>query len=933
MKSPRLDGHFIPNSHLDREWGLDYQQTRKLTVDFLDALLRIFEQVPEYQFLLDSQTVPLEDYLEVRPENREKLQEAVRQGRLSIGPWYTAPDGCCLRGESIVRNLLMGHRVAKDFGPVMKVGYTPFGFGQISQLPQIYQGFGIDTAFFYRGITEKNSPAAEFIWEAPDGTSVLGCRFGCAARYNFYMYVWRPVLYQGRMLKERLFEWREGGVPFKLCDAEHRYDNYFLLQPKSFYDPSAIEKYFRQLIPWERRHFTTPVIPLMQGMDSSMPDPLEAELLKEIQAYLQPGERVRFSSLPEFTRALKQALKGCQLKRFTGEMRLPVEDGFFTTLAGDTISNRPRQKQLSEKAEWLLERWAEPFAVLASLVGEQYPDRYLEIAWKTLLKCHAHDTIGGCGVDAVEEDATWRLDQVCRLSTALLRSSLGVLQKQIDTTACAPEEITLTVFNPSPFERTEVVQAFVDVPDTSGIVHVRLFDSDGKEADLYEGHRRDTEKVIRSNTDVTTALKCHEVAVQFVAESVPAMGYKSYVLRGGPHVPRKIPLAQSPAALENEYLRAEFASDGTLSLLHKPSGKVYPGLHVFEDGGEAGEPWTRKPPARDKIITSRGAPAQIAIADNSHLSGTIQVRTEMMIPVGLEHDTEYHDTWRTEEEAPLVIKSFFTLRKGCPFLEVENRLENRHKNHRLRVLFPTGLKATHSAAEQPYDVVERVIPRGKNHPYRDTYNPTYPLLRFVALDDGHSGLALLSDGIREYEAMDDPQRTLALTLIRAFEIALCTVSYRWEHLPEMLGSQSLGAHVFRYGLFPFSGSWQDGDLLQEAERFSLPLLTGQSTRTEAKALPPQKSFIQVSPASIQLSGLKRAENGKALILRLYNPTKRRVNARIHLGFAPRRCSVVTLEEKPSKERFNLKASGQRLTLTFPPGRIITLKIGAGRVSE
>ncbi|HEQ60723.1 MAG TPA: alpha-mannosidase, partial [Firmicutes bacterium] len=134
MKSSRLDGYFIPNSHLDREWGLDYQQTRKLTVDFLDALLRIFEQVPEYQFLLDSQTVPLEDYLEVRPENREKLQQAVRQERLSIGPWYTAPDGCCLRGESIVRNLLMGHRVAKDFGPVMKVGYTPFGFGQISQL-------------------------------------------------------------------------------------------------------------------------------------------------------------------------------------------------------------------------------------------------------------------------------------------------------------------------------------------------------------------------------------------------------------------------------------------------------------------------------------------------------------------------------------------------------------------------------------------------------------------------------------------------------------------------------------------------------------------------------------------------------------------------------------------------------------------------------
>ena len=72
-----LQGHFIPNSHLDREWGLDYQQMRKLTVDFIDSLLKIFKKIPQYKFLLDSQTIPLEDYLEIRPENREKIIQAV----------------------------------------------------------------------------------------------------------------------------------------------------------------------------------------------------------------------------------------------------------------------------------------------------------------------------------------------------------------------------------------------------------------------------------------------------------------------------------------------------------------------------------------------------------------------------------------------------------------------------------------------------------------------------------------------------------------------------------------------------------------------------------------------------------------------------------------------------------------------------------------
>ena len=922
-----LQGHFIPNSHLDREWGMDFQQTRKLTVDFIDALLRIFKRVPEYKFLLDSQTVPLEDYLEIRPENREKLVELVKQGRLTIGPWYTAPDCFCITGESIVRNLLMGHRVARQFGgKLMKVGYTPFGFGQISQLPQIYSGFGIDTVFFYRGIGPHDTAQSEFYWQAPDGTRLLASRFGSAARYNFYMYVWRPVLYKGRMLKDRLFDWSEGGVPFKLADAEHRYDNYFLTDPKRFYDPSSVEKYFRGMLEMEREHFGTPVIPLMQGMDSSMPDAQEADLLREIQAHLGEGEEVRFSSMPEYTRALKKAVEGKDLKVIHGERRSPHEISAFSTLAGDVISNRPRQKQLTEKAERLLLRWAEPFALLAWRAGEEYPHRYLEVAWKELLKCHAHDTIGGCGVDAVERDATSRLTQVANLSTALLRSSLGAVQLRVESSFCGDNELLLTVFNPSPFERSEVVQAVVDVPDSTGIVHLRLFDSEGKKVELHEGPRRVTEKVVRSNVDVANALTCHEVEIEFHAKRIPAMGYKAYVVRGGAHLPYRKGIAQPPAGLQNEFLKVHFNADGTLSLLHKPTGTQYNGLHAFEDGGEAGEPWTRLAPSEDRIITSVGAPARIAVVDSSPLSGRIHVRYEMEVPTGLEHDTAYFRTRRSDTTAPLVIDSTFTLRKGCPYLEVETRLENRHKNHRLRVLFPTGLKATHSYSEQPFDVVERGIERGKDHPYRYGKNPTYPLLRFAGLGDGKNGLALFSDGIREYEAVDDESRTLALTLIRGFEIALCTVSYRWERLPEMEGSQALGSHVFRYAIYPHGGDWQKGDVADQAERFSLPLLAGQSTRTERSEMPSEYSLLRVSPSDILFSGIKPAQRGRGIILRLYNPSKRKVPARIETVLNLARCEVVTMEEKPAGESFGLKFSRNKITLSFPPKKVVTLKL-------
>ncbi|HNT35376.1 MAG TPA: glycoside hydrolase family 38 C-terminal domain-containing protein, partial [bacterium] len=799
-----------------------------------------------------------------------------QRGQLFIGPWYSAPDCNCISGESVVRNLLMGHRTASRFGKPMKVGYTPFGWGQQAQLPQIYQGFGIDTAFFYRGISAEDAPRSEYLWESPDGTRVLASRFGCAARYNFYMFIWRPVLYKGRTigshLPDRLYYWDEKGVPFKFCDAEHRYDHYFLNAPRNFYDPESLEKYFRKLMEAEKQHFRTAAIPLMQGMDTSMPDPLELELIEKIRAFLGADEEIKISSMPDYVKALKCFLKGQDLPVLKGEMRSPGGASSQTSLTGDIISTRPRQKRLTEKAERMLQRWAEPFSTIAWTLGEEYPERYLEIAWKNLLQCQAHDTIGGCGVDQLERDATYRLNQVVNISNTLMRSALGSLQTRINSSLAKDDEVVLTVFNPSPFPRTEVVEAFVDVPKQTGFIHVHIFDEQGNEIDLYEGRRRDTEKVVRSNVDVTTALLCNELSLQFLAESVPALGYRTYVLKGGGHVPLKKAIATSSHEMENEFLRVEFDDDGTLSVTHKATGKTYEDLHRFEDGGEAGDPWQWKPPAKDRIISSIGCPVQISLEENTHLSATIHVRYQMMIPDSLGHDTSYHDSWRSETEKPLVIDSFFSLRKGSSFLEVETHLDNQHKNHRLRVHFPTRLKAKTASAETSFAVVDREIERGPNSPFRFTYNPTQPTLRFVSLTDGKDGLTLFSDGQREYEAGDDEERTVALTLIRAFEITLCTVTNRWERLPEMELSHAPGKHVFRYAIYPHAGNWDSADVMRTVESFSLPMLSAQTTPCKGQDLPSVKSFLELTPKQLQLSAVKKAERGKDLVVRIYNPT-------------------------------------------------------------
>ena len=192
--------HFVSNTHWDREWRYSMQRTRHMLVYMMDMLLDILEKEPAFHsFHLDSQTVPLTDYQAIKPEREEDVRRHIAEGRLLVGPWFVLPDEFCVGGESLVRNLLLGHRIARAFGAVSKTGYSPFGWGQISQMPQLYSGFGISFAAFYRGINTIVSPNSEFTWEGPDGTRILGSRLACRPRYNAWYVLQRPAFWNARM--------------------------------------------------------------------------------------------------------------------------------------------------------------------------------------------------------------------------------------------------------------------------------------------------------------------------------------------------------------------------------------------------------------------------------------------------------------------------------------------------------------------------------------------------------------------------------------------------------------------------------------------------------------------------------------------------------------------------------------------------------------
>lgn len=907
---------------------MDFQHTRRMTVDFINDLLVIMEKIPGYTFLLDAQAVPLEDYLEVMPENREKICHLIRDGRINAGPWYSALDMNCLCGESIVRNMLWGHLVVEEFGPVMKVGYTPFGWGQVSQLPQIYRGFGIDVAFFYRGITAKETPEAEFIWEGADGSELLTSRFGTGARYNFYFDVWRKAFFTGQAHRlNRRFHWGEDSVPFKLCNEENRFDHGSVFKMDRPIQAGVVGQAFRDLLAKESEHFSLGEVALMHGMDTSSPDLREDLVIKECQKALLDGETLFYSSLPRYAEAIKEKSALASLVRFHGEARhLKMNDFGFSYIANDIISIRSRQKNYLVKVEDALVRHAEPFAAMALFSGQAWPARYLNLGWKQFLKCHPHDTIGGCGIDRVEEDAMYRLRDTMSIARLVSSEALMSVQGGIDTSTLGARAVVLTVFNPSLYSRTEVVKAFVDVPRELECDGFEMADHAGRDVAFAIRPTSYFGKVFRDHSDIALMSYADEYLLEFEAAEVPPLGYKTFVLQRGSN---KAEQGAFPKAftMDNEYLSASVKADGTVDILDKKTGESFQGLNYFVDEGEVGNSWTHVKPDQDLVIDSRQGDVKVVWRDHTPVASRIVVSFTLHIPETtlLANDRlDWRKAVRQEgDRRPLPIEVEYSLVKGAKCLEVRISFDNACRNHRLRAMFPSKVNAETSYAEAPFDVVRRRIAHDLDNPYRYFPHLTYPMLRFSGVTEGQRNLAIISGGLKEYEALDDADRTFALTVLRAFENNICTSGdFDLEHRPGNL-AQGIGQHEYSYKIYPGRTGDHFENLFSEADALHAPMVVAE-TKARSGNQPMEKSHISLDNKKLALSCVKKASRGESLIIRLFNTTTETQHGKLVFA-APVRGAV--LRNLNEEEVFgDVKLENDAVFISAEPKKIITLSV-------
>ncbi len=872
----------ISNTHWDREWRFSAQRTRHMLVYMIDMLLDIFEKQPDFKYFhLDSQTLPIQDYLEIRPEMENTIRKYVEDGRLIIGPWFCLPDEFCVSGESLIRNLLLGHKIARRLGEPAKTGYSPFSWGQISQMPQIYLGFGIDISMFYRGINTIVAPRSEFMWEGADGTQILGSRLAARPRYNIWYILQRPVYWNENDINFREVSWKRGHGPFRFIDSDNYELDYQYTNPEFGYYKKHIPEHAQQAIDEQNDEWTTPHRFWSIGHDSSCPDIREIDMTQDCNDALGDQADVFFSTIKDLQDGIRDH-KDSNWPLIKGEMRYSYTEGSSSALWGWILSARIYVKQDNFRTERLITDYAEPLAVFASLLGAPYPNSFIDMAYNYMLQTHGHDSIGGCGRDIVHDDVVFRLRQSREISTCVVERSLMDIVSAIDLSTWSTEDMAVVVYNPTPFKRTEVNTAVIEIPLEWESESYEIVDEAGNKLPIQIIEEKSPYyQVVQSPNNVPNTFPAKRFFVKVEYPDIPGLGYRTFkvlpIVEADQLQPKT--MLTGIQTMENEFLNVRINSNGTIDVKHKETDKVYKGLGYFRDSSEIGNPWQHYVPPHESFFTTVNEKARIALVRDGELETSFQIKLNWVLPESRSHD----ERTRSNHYKTLEIVNTVKLRKGQPWVEIITEVNNTIEDHYLQVSFPTGLQFDDVMAQGQFDVIQRSIKKPDYSLYKEIPQTEQPMNSFIDMSEGKAGCAILNEGLKGYEAHDDPDGTVSLSLIRAFPLRICVTSEMLDYSDQDKGTQCPGKHTFKYAVYPHSGNWETGDVWKVSEQFNLMLHAVQAGPTKHGTQPLERSFLELKPENLHVSAVKQSEDGEGWIVRLFNPYTEEISGSIRLN--------------------------------------------------
>jgi mannosylglycerate hydrolase len=562
--------HIVFHTHWDREWYYPFETYRYRLIEVMDRVLEALEKSEIDCFILDGQTLPLEDYLEVvDAEKKQQVRSYIKDNRLIIGPWYIAMDEFLVQGESIIRNLELGMKTSKRYGTPQKLGYIPDTFGHIGQMPQILRNFGIEDAMMWRGIHPEQNVC--------------------------------------------FFEGIDGSKLFTIFLNEGYYLHHFNEDDFEKLVPALVEKIAKKS---PSEHLVLPL-----GGDHLMP--VRSNLNERIRSLNEhPLFDYRANDYESALYAIKNSLNQNRLEIIKGEQRHNKN----AYILPNVLSSRVYLKIMNQTLEDLLIGHIEP--LMAVISDDDSRLLYLERIWEEVLKNQPHDSICGCSVDAVHAENEMRYVKAMQMIESLEKGLLSKNHLANEETnrikRTRDDDRFFSVFNPHPRPYTGMVhgslwlagkrQSFALIDDQGHIQNPILLAS---KPDRKFTSPLDRPPLFQNGTTYHLA---------FRASNLRSTALSSYRV-----IPGSFQKAEKTEdrTIGNDIIQMTLQDDGTLSVTDKKRDKTFTDWHRFYAELDAGDSYNYSKPERDTVSFPElvGHPEVTRYPDRETLTYALTLRT------------------------------------------------------------------------------------------------------------------------------------------------------------------------------------------------------------------------------------------------------------------------------------------------------------------
>lgn len=526
---------------------------------------------------------------------------------------------------------------------------------------------------------------------------------------------------------------------------------------------------------------------------------------------------------------------------------LPVWDGeLYVETHRGTYTTQSALKRANRQSELLL-RDAEMLGSLAKLAGRPFDAATLREPWEQVLLHQFHDILPGSSIGMVYAEAMPVLARVQETARKTCKAAMAHLAG-VRRAGTAPD--ALCIWNSLGWARQDVVTARIPIPDGP------LWAVDA------EGTRRPVQVVSRNGRHAT---------IVFSPGTMPSIGMTTVQLAPGEPADETT-LAVDADHMENRFFHLTLDRDGGIARLYDKlnrrdvlaTGAVGNDLQLLQDGPEHEDAWNVHETI-DKRRYPIAGPTTLRAVEHGPVRAVVRVS-------------------RRHRES--VIEQDIVIYADLPRIDFVTRVDWRERQTLLKAAFPLAIRTTRATYEVQFGACERATHRNTSW---DQQKFEVPAQRWADMSESGYGVSLLNDSRYGYDARD---HVLRLTLLRG------------TTFPDPEADR--GRHEFTYSLLPHAGDWQQAQTVRRALELNVPA-TALPVRC-GPTPPPARVFIEAAGTPVVIEALKPAENGRGLILRLYEPHGARGAVTIRLGFPVARAFACNLVEE-GDEPLPLRSEG------------------------